>query len=173
MSMTVIEHIEVGSGGQAEIEFTSIPATFTDLYVVMSLRSESTASNFGLKFNGSSSDFTNRWMYGTGSSVASATAFGNFLGVGDSTSQTANTFSSHTLYVPNYAGSTNKSWSVDSVNENNATEAYQTIVAGLWSQTTAISSLAIYQLNANDVGQYSSATLFGITAGSDGTTTVS
>ena len=38
MSMTVIEHIEVGSGGAAEIEFDAIPADYTDLMILLSSR---------------------------------------------------------------------------------------------------------------------------------------
>ena len=173
MSMTVIQHIPVGSGGQAEIEFTSIPQSYTDLYLVFSSRSEGASSNFAVKFNGSAGDFTARHMYGIGSQVFSFTSSPNFIGVGDSTSQTANTFGSHEVYIPNYTGSQNKSFMSNAVNENNATEAYQTISAQLWSQSAAITSIAIYQMQGNDVGQYSSATLYGIPAGSDGTTAVS
>jgi hypothetical protein len=35
----IISSVTVGSGGAANIEFTSIPATYTDLYVLASIRS--------------------------------------------------------------------------------------------------------------------------------------
>lgn len=172
MTYTLIAHTELGSA-QANITFSSIPATFTDLVLVYSLRSSGGSSNFGIRFNGSASNFTNRWMYGTGASVASSSDFGNFIGVAPNSGWTASTFGNGQLYIPNYAGSSNKSWSVDAVSEQNATESYQTIVAGLWSQTTAINSLQIYQYQGNNIAQFSSATLYGITAGSSGGVVVS
>lgn len=173
MSMTLIAHTELGSA-QAEIVFSSIPATFTDLLCVFSVRSAGAQQDFGLKFNTSTANFSNRYLIGAGSgSPFSGTSPANFLGVLVGSGQTASTFANGQLYVPNYAGSSNKSYSVDSVGENNATAAYQNILAGLWSQTTAINSLSIYQINGNDVAQYSSATLYGITAGSSGGVVVS
>jgi len=37
-NMVAIQTVTVGSGGAANIEFTSIPQTYTDLVVVLSLR---------------------------------------------------------------------------------------------------------------------------------------
>ena len=168
MSMTVIEHIEVGSGGAASITFSSIPADYDDLYLVCSLRSDTNPETF-LYPNGSTSNLSGRFLRGSGSGADSAALlrwYSNY------SSQTANTFANMTAYFPNYAGSTAKSYSADSVNENNATLAYQTINAGLWNDTTPISSLTI-DLSSGNFVQYSSATLYGITAGSDGSTTVS
>ena len=51
--------------------------------------------------------------------------------------------------------------SADGVMENNATEAYQNLVAGLWSNTSAITSLTLAKSTGNFV-QYSSASLYGI-----------
>ena len=171
MSMTLIQHTELASA-QAEITFSSIPATFTDLLVVFSTRS-TFRQDTSVKFNGSTANFSDRYLIGTGSSVFSGTSPANFLGVLNGSGQTANTFASGQLYIPNYRTSAFKSWSVDSVGENNATEAYQNIIAGLWSVTDAITSVTIYQTNGDNLGQYSSATLYGITAGSSGGVVVS
>ena len=35
MKKTLIERIEVGSGGQASITFSAIPGTYTDLFLVL------------------------------------------------------------------------------------------------------------------------------------------
>jgi hypothetical protein len=48
------------------------------------------------------------------------------------------------MYIPNYAGSSNKSVSIDAVTENNATAAEANLVAGLWSSTAAITSITLY-----------------------------
>jgi hypothetical protein len=59
-------------------------------------------------------------IFGNGSSVVSYTiAELSFMYV--TTSGTSNTFSSTEIYIPNYTSSNNKSVSVDSVTENNAT----------------------------------------------------
>jgi len=76
------------------------------------------------------------------------------------------------LYLPNYTSSVAKSVSGDNVSENNATASTQTITAGLWSGTDPITSIEIFGSGTN-LAQYSSASLYGMRKGSDGTTTVS
>ena len=156
----LIETVTVGVGGAASIEFTSIPATFTDLKVVMSLRMSDSATQILLSLNGSTSNFSARWLLGDGSSALSGT-LARYVGASTPSSFTATTFGNAELYIPNYAGSTNKSYSADAVVENNATSGYQTFVAGLWSVTSAITSLTLTGNTGNYV-QYSSASLYGI-----------
>jgi hypothetical protein len=172
MSMTLIEHIEVTGATAASIEFTSIPQTYTDLYLVVSARGDSgTWQKLNVRPNGSTANDTSRWLIGDGSGTGSSTE-ANILGRDySSSSTTADTFGSGSIYIPNYASSEYKSFSLDTVGENNATEAIQSISAGLWSDTTAISSIELVLASGNFV-QYSSATLYGISAGSDGVTTV-
>ena len=157
-----IATVEVGSGGAASIDFSSIPATYTDLVVKVSGRAAS-ATDFGtvlLALNSSGSGFTNRQLVGTGSAAVSntgTTAVGPIPG----TLITASTFNNAEIYLPNYAGSTNKSYSYDGVLENNATGARAILGAGLWSNTAAITSISL----TTDIGnfvQYSTATLYGI-----------
>jgi hypothetical protein len=71
------------------------------------------------------------------------------------------------MYVPNYAGSANKIVSVDAVNENNATTAYQRITGGLWPVTSAITNIIISN-NGASISQYSTAYLYGTLKGSGG-----
>jgi len=73
---------------------------------------------------------------------------------------TANTFASAEIYIPNYTSSNYKSLSVDFVGENNATTSYQYFTAGLFSNTSAITSLVID--GTDNFVQYSTATLYGI-----------
>jgi hypothetical protein len=172
--MTLIQHTELGSA-QASITFSSIPQTYTDLFLVYSVRTDNTNvpySNTEILINGSSSNFSGRRMFGDGGSVGAYTAT-NIAGLVSSAGATGNTFGSTSLYLPNYTGSTNKSYSVDSVSENNSTSAYQEIIAGLWSQTAAVTSVTIKAESTRNFVQYSSATLYGILKGSDGIVTVS
>lgn len=176
MSMIKIAHYEVPSGGQTTITFSPIPTdgTYDDLLLVYSLRNSTNTNYATLSFNGSTSNFTQRELQGesNGAALTSGARTDSIIRLSVSTSNfTSNTFGSTAITIPNYASSNNKSFSVDAVTENSATLSYQAIIAGLWSQTTAISSIALTS-PANFV-QYSSATLYGITSGSDGVTVVS
>jgi hypothetical protein len=174
--MQLIQHQELSSS-QSSIEFTSIPQTFTDLVLVLSLRN--TNANVDgegyLRFNSSTSGWSARNLEGNGSSASS---FGgdpnlfyrlNLVGA----NATASTFTNSQIYIPNYAGATNKSFSVDNVTENNGTSARAGIKAGLWSNTSAITSIQISTEGSTNFVQYCSATLYGVLKGSDGTTVVS
>lgn len=155
----------VGSGGAATVEFTSIPSTYTDLLVKASTRGDSTAAAFTsirLLPNGSSSNGSTRWIRGNGSAASSdLDTTGIYSGESDTALATASTFANIEWYIPNYAGSAYKSFSIDSVQENNATQAFAHLVAGLWSVTTAISSITL-DLSAGSFVQYSTFYLYGI-----------
>jgi hypothetical protein len=171
---TVIQHIEVPSA-QANMEFTSIPQTYTDLCLVVSGRSSANEAGNGaimiIRPNGSSSNGSIRYLQGDGSAASSSTDTYIWARL-NSSSYTASTFANTSVYIANYTASTAKSISIDSVNENNATANRMVITAGLWNDTTAISSITILPEGGNFV-QYSSATLYGITKGSSGGVTVS
>lgn len=163
-----IASVTVGSGGQASMEFTSIPSNYTDLIVKLSVRCDSTTldshPSMLMKVNTATTNLTYRILYGTGSSALSSsgsTGYVSSINNNNTTSSTASTFSSVEVYLPNYAGATNKSYSVDSVEEHNGTTAYAVMTAGLWSQTTAINALEFY-VSGNNWLQHSTATLYGI-----------
>jgi hypothetical protein len=162
----------------ASIEFTSIPQDGTDLLLVSSLRSVSTDDGVFVRFNGTNSGYSTRTLYGNGSAAASSTnpygvTSALFLATIPGTSWTSNTFHSAQLYIPNYAGSTNKSTSLDGVGENNATLNYMDLGAGLWSNTAAITSILIYTNSTSNLAVGSTISLYKITKGSDGIVTTS
>lgn len=172
MTMQVIQRYELTSATNT-ISFTSIPQTHTDLLLVISARTTdgATYSGYRISFNGSQANFSRRILYGNGSGVASesqTSAFFNANGSGT----TSNTFTSNSVYFANYTASAAKSMSYEIIMENNASTSLQLIGAGLWNVTTAISSLDLIAETSNFVSG-TSATLYGITKGSDGTTTVS
>jgi hypothetical protein len=157
----LIETITVGSGGAANIEFTSIPQTYTDLNLVFSLRSTTTTDFITLYFNTTSVGFTYRRVTGDGSGAGGNTGTSAVVGTQTISTYTASVFANSALYIPNYAGSTNKSWSLDTVLENNATATQMNLIAGLWSNTAAITGIKI-EAPAGSIAQYSSASLYGI-----------
>lgn len=162
--------VEVGAGGAANIEFTSIPQTYTDLVLLYSIRSAGSYDNVSIRFNSNTSSYSTRRLLGNGSSVSSDTVSGvsgspgsaALCGAIPGTSQTANTFGNQLVYIPNYASSNYKSVSCDSVDENNATGANAELTASLWSNTAAITSVRLLGYHGNNFAQYSKATLYGI-----------
>ena len=178
MSMTLIRHIEVDSS-TSSVTFMSvgdIPSDYTDLLLVGSARSSRSTGvddDLVISFNGSTANFTMRRLFGTGSGRGSLTTPDRFAGYLTGNTATSNTFSSLKIYIPNYRSSTAKAFSTDSVSENNAAESYQAISAGLWNDTSAITSITLASTRAEDFLTGTSFTLYGITKGSDGTTTVS
>jgi hypothetical protein len=158
-----IATVEVGSAGASSIDFTSIPSGYTDLKLVISSRSNNANvwSAGVLSFNNSTANFTGRIVEG-GDSVATSSSPTSIVINNSGANATANTFGSASIYIPNYAGSTNKSFSIDTVNESNQTTAvYQTLIAGLWSQTAAINRITI-TVSGGSFVQYTTATLYGI-----------
>jgi hypothetical protein len=175
---TLIQSVTVGSGGAATVSFSSIPQTYTDLVIVGSVRSTSTTSNTGeydpmaYRFNATTSGYTAITLQGSGSTALSASlttgtgsaggTYGrmNNSGINNSLSGTS-MFSSFNWYIPNYAGSANKSWSFEYVEERNTTTTFTELTAGLWSNTAAITEITLGLLVAN-YAQFSSFSLYGI-----------
>ena len=164
-TFTKIASVSVGAGGAANMEFTSIPSTYTDLCVKYSTRSSSSLKygTVQIRFNGATTQYSWRSLEGTGSTVYSESVTPTYMigGQGSGNGATASTFGNGEVYIPNYAGSTNKSMSADGVSENNGTEAYATLVANLWSNTSAITSILLYP-DSGTWQQYSTATLYGV-----------
>lgn len=160
-----IASVTVGSGGAGTITFTSIPSTYTDLQVMLSLRSTgSTFENVTINFNGvTSNQYSDRTLQGNGSAASSSqnNSISAMYPLQANGNTTANTFSNAYVYVPNYAGSNNKSVSVDSVTEDNSSTAFARLVSGLWSNSSAITSIT-FTITGNSIAQYSTATLYGI-----------
>jgi hypothetical protein len=154
----------VGSGGAASIDFSSIPSTYTDLCIKLSARGTGTgtARSVLISYNGSTASFSSRFLEGSGSSAASYTSPAQFIGNITGAGATASTFSSSDIYIPNYAGSTNKSASSDAATENNATTAFADLTASLWSSTAAITQVTLTPEAGTTFAQYSTAYLYGV-----------
>ena len=161
--MIPISTVTVGSGGAATITFSSIPQTYTDLVVKISGRTNYAGAfdNTNVQFNGSSTSYTLRFLYGNGASNGSATDT-KIYDYTDGNTNTASTFSNSEFYIPNYTSANYKSVSNDSVLENNGTSAVNYFGAGLWSNTAAITSMVLAPLLGTSFQQYSTATLYGI-----------
>jgi hypothetical protein len=169
-----LAEVTVGSGGAATIVFNNIPQNYNDLKIVSSMRSTTggaVAYQMFMTMNGiTASIYSRKVLEGNGAAASSFSQSGIDTAVGagliTGTGSTASTFSNSEIYIPNYTSSTNKSISIDSVAETNATTQYMNMVAHLISSTTAITNLTFSTEPAGGVAfaQHSTATLYGVKA---------
>jgi hypothetical protein len=166
----LLEKITVGAAGASSVTFSGIPQTgYTDLVVKASARTSVAASTndaLSIKLNNNTSSYSSIDLTYDGGSAASYT---NLFGVGytintEGNSNTANTFSNQEIYIPNYTGSTNKSFSSESVVENNGTDARVEMMASLWANTSAVTSITIDVYTGNTLLQNSTFYLYGVAA---------
>jgi hypothetical protein len=158
-----IETVEVASPA-ASVTFSSIPQGYTDLIVNMSPRTTSgnIYADVRIKFNGANTNFSARYIEGNGATASSGSLARDFLGSAAGNGSTANTFSSTQIYIPNYTSANYKSFSIDSVQENNATTAYAGLVTNLWSNTAAINEIVFYPQATTYFMTNSTLTLYGV-----------
>jgi hypothetical protein len=162
----LIQAYTVGSGGQSSIDFNTIPSTYTDLCFKISVRitrSGYVGDILNISFNGASTSESSRRIEGAGSGSATSASNALLLAYqGSTTDATASTFGNGELYIPNYAGSTNKSASNDGVSENNGTTAYAGLTANLWSSTAAINQVTFTPDGGSNFVQYSTIYCYGV-----------
>lgn len=162
----LISSVTVGAGGASSMAFSSIPNTYTDLCLVVSARSSNGNSDLTLQINSVSANYSFRQVYGTGSSTASDSLSGqstlNRAGRSNGSSTISNIFSSNQIYIPNYAGSTAKSVSIEGLYEDNATANRIALIAGLSTDTATVSTLTLAIDGGGNFVQYSTAYLYGI-----------
>jgi hypothetical protein len=152
---TSVSSVTFGSGG-------TLPQTYTDLKLVCSTRVAGTGGGeyIAVSFNGSSSNFNFRQIYGTGATAGSSNSTFSVGGYTSDALDTANTFGNTEIYIPNYTSSNYKSFSADSAEETNGTGPLMNLVANLWSNTAAITSITLS--SSSNFVQYSTFYLYGI-----------
>lgn len=168
--MEHIETIELTADGQPS--FINIPQNYTDLLLKVSGRRDGAGRIIAFRFNSDSgSNYSEILLYANGSSIfnSSTSRTSIFVEAFPESSYTANTFSSHNMYISNYTSTSTRSISIDGVSENNATEAWQLLEAATYSGTNAITEINV----VTNMTSGSTLSLYGITAGGDGTVTTS
>lgn len=160
-----IASVELTSNS-SPITFSNIPQGYKDLKLVMSLRgaNNNTFNYVSIAFNGVTTNQAMISVFGGDVSNAQSGTQTNFQFISMGSNTTANTFGSHELYIPNYTSSSNKSASLEIVNENNSTASgavYLVFSGLLWSNTAAITSVSLTGITGI-LTQGSTATLYGI-----------
>ncbi len=166
----LLETIELTQSA-ASVTFDNIPQSgYTDLKMVMSARSDGADwDSVSIRFNNDSNSgrYTSRALRGNGSTVISfvgGNTTSSYISEGNGTNSTSNTFTNSEVYIPNYTASIQKSISVDAVGENNATAGYQVLSAGLYNQTTSISSITLQWGSGYNFVSGSTFSLYGLAA---------
>jgi len=157
-----ISTVTVGAGGQASIDFTSIPSTYKHLQI-RGMATFTTATNAIILQNNSDTGSNYAWhqLYGTGSvagaSASTTTTFQN-ISVAPETTVTA-------VFVCDILdyGNTSKyktSRSLSGYDKNGS--GVIALRSGLWMNTNAITSLSLKYDSGGNFAQYSSFALYGI-----------
>ena len=170
----LLERIELNDSA-ASVTFANIPQSgYTDLKIVTSARSTSGASvaySMFMRMNNlTTSIYSQRALEGSGSAASSFTQSGVDtavrVGLITGTGATASTFSNSEILIPNYTSANNKSVSIDTVAETNATTQYMNMIAYLINSTAAITDLTFSTEPAGGVAFAANSTfsLYGLAA---------
>ena len=166
-AMESIATITVGSGGAANIEFTSIPGGFQHLQIRILSKSVITAGDTGdMIFNGdTANNYAWHALYGEGSVAGadSSTTRANIPLARMVTSSSTSVFGANIVDILDYA-STSKNKTVRTFKGEDRNGAGAVLLeSGLWMSTSAITSIKITG-RSNNLAQYSQAALYGIRA---------
>jgi hypothetical protein len=162
-----IATVTVGSGGAANIEFTSIPGTYQHLQIRALLKESGGTTDYSLlvQLNGDTgSNYATHYIYADGSSVSaggesSTTRFyGGSIAAGNKTY-----FGANIIDILDYANTTrNKTARCLGGQDQNGSGNVQP-TSGLWMDTSAITSIKLLPAVSGFV-QHSTAALYGIKA---------
>jgi hypothetical protein len=153
----------------ASVTFSSIPATYTDLVIKASVRTDRGGAfdNMMITFNGNSSAiYSETRLQGDGATATGSSGSSNnnlFSTAINGDTATASSFGIYELYIPSYTASQNKPMSDTGAQETNSTTpVYSGVRAFLFGSTTAISSITFTPLNGPNFKSTSSFYLYGI-----------
>ena len=142
----------------ASVTFSSIPSTYTDLVIVLSVGN--TDKDIGMRFNSDSgTNYSRTFTYGNGTSAVSART-SNDTGIFPPVGQSSTNFGSTIIHINNYSNST--TYKTVLIRGNDGADAAWAIVS-LWRATPApITSINFYLLGSAQMLAGSTFTLYGI-----------
>jgi hypothetical protein len=138
------------SSSTASITFSSIPATYTDLVINISAQADGASNafdNITLTFNGTgTTNQSSTRLTGNGSTVASSRGTNQGIimpNVMPQTGVTGSPWANVEVYIPSYTVAQNKPLSTFGASEGNDVTTWTAATAGLFSDTTTISSIVL------------------------------
>lgn len=156
---TPIASVIIGANTPS-VTFSNIPQTYTDLVMVLSLVSSSTATYTNLRINSDTgSNYSRTYLLGTGSAALTGRDSNVTQIAGLDTTATGSTFAGpHILNFQNYSNTTtNKTY----IWRENLAGSQVVLGVGLYRSTSAITSITL-ATNANNYGVGSTFNLYGI-----------
>jgi hypothetical protein len=151
------------SGNPNSYTFSSIPATYTDLVLVMSYSHSGNGASTLLRFNGDTgSNYSDTYLFGTSSAGSSRDTSISAFRVGAFSSGTGSSVRRTTIVsLFNYSNSTTYKTGL-SRDSQGADEVGAAV--GLWRNTAAINSITVYIGASATIDTGSTFTLYGIKA---------
>jgi hypothetical protein len=159
------------TGTAASVTFSAIPATYTDLVLRVSTRSDRSATrdSYKIRFNGdtgASTLYSYTQLYGDGSSAGSVRN-SSYDNIGEqlttAATGTSNTFNSAEIYIPSYTVSQSKPIGSFNVQEYNSAGTSEIApYASLYRSNSAISSITLTLSTGPNFVATSSFYLYGI-----------
>jgi len=167
-SFESIATVSVGSGGAANVEFTSIPATYTHLQIRgigRSTLSPDASVNVYLRLNSdTASNYSTHFLTGNGSSAAAGSSANStfiYTGAVIAAGSTASAFEGSVIDILDYAN-TNKYKTVRTPAGWDANgSGIVALWSGNWRNTNATTTITLL-LNGGNWAQYSHFALYGI-----------
>jgi hypothetical protein len=167
-----IATVTVGAGGSSSISFTSIPSTYQHLQIrgISRINTSATGASYNLLSFNSDTTSGNYFMHtlaGTGAvavgeAYAGVSGQGVYQGESTRNNLTSGIFAANVHEILDYAD-TNKNKTIRTINgwdANGSGEMY--ISSGLWSSTSAITSITINPVSGQSFVQYTQFALYGI-----------
>jgi hypothetical protein len=161
----------VGAGGTTNIDFTSIPSTYTHLQIRGFIRSGAATTTTGIGFrtgNGSfdtGANYSDHVMIGDGSAVtagADASATYCYIPNIPGANATASIFAGFVIDILDYA-STSKNKTIRTLAGFDSNGSGRiAFSSGAWYSTSAINQIRLYSDASSGVAQYSQIALYGI-----------
>ena len=172
---TVIENTTIASGGASSWTKSSIASSYDHLLVKASIRCERVHydEQFFVRLNNNSSaaSYSGTWFGGADSTPDSGYFTKNdYAGLGfpqaPAASAAAGTFGVMTIWIPDYANTTNFAsvW-IEATAENNSTtnDRWQGhLISGVFHSTAAVNQITIISRNGFDIAEHSTITLYGV-----------
>lgn len=162
-----IAKAEATSGTVSSLQFTSIPTTYDDLYIVWNPRSAGSSGFYvsgEMTYNGGGTYYQGR-LYSESSGTAGDASAATFFGIMPNNGETVNIFSSTTIYIPGYKDTSKtkkNAWANSGLTGVSSSGFNIFAMLVVESGPTAISSITLKAYDSTNLAQYSSAYLYGI-----------
>lgn len=165
LTYKVIQSQEIGSGGIGQLTLNSIPSTYDDLVVFISMRGTG-SFNTGTyavqwQFNNTTSNRSGRrWYTVSGNPTGQDTAIS--VGIIPGANSAANAFAGVKIYIPDYKNTSRaKPFIADSIAPGDSSNYEIDRQVELWDDSSAISRID-FTVPVGNFAQYTTITLIGI-----------